>query len=101
MLMLPHATGLPGAASQLLKRTSKSFIFSDVLLHGQEILTMQSLPLSKALEIEPVARVDNGLAQMGLLLCFQEGSVLFGGQFFTDSLSLQNECNALQLSSEA
>ena len=43
MLMLHHATGLPGAASQLLKRTSKSFIFSDVLLHGQEILTNLSL----------------------------------------------------------
>jgi hypothetical protein len=39
-LMLHHATGLPGANSQHPKRTSKSFIFFDVLLHGQEILTV-------------------------------------------------------------
>tara|TARA_B100001778_G_scaffold183154_1_gene150809 strand:+ start:365 stop:511 length:147 start_codon:yes stop_codon:yes gene_type:complete len=44
-LMRHHATGLPGATSQLLKRKSKSFIFFDVLLHGQEILTI--FPYSK------------------------------------------------------
>ena len=47
MLMLHHATGLPVAASHLLKRTLKSFIFFDVLLHGQEILT--NLPLVERL----------------------------------------------------
>lgn len=41
MKLMPHyATGSPGDASQLFKRKSKSFIFFDVLLHGQEILTI-------------------------------------------------------------
>ena len=39
-LMPHHATGLPGATTQLLKRKSKSFIFFDVLLHGQDFLTI-------------------------------------------------------------
>jgi len=42
MKLMPHqATGLPGATPQHSKRKSKSFIFFDILLHGQEILTMQ------------------------------------------------------------
>ena len=62
---------------------------------------MTIISLSKGFCAEPLNRVVNGLPRMLLSLRFQEGSVLFGGQFFTDSLSLQNKSNALQLSGEA
>jgi len=61
-LMHLHATGLPGATPQHSKRKPKSFIFSSVLLHGQEILTMPIMYFSlfKGLLNESVQAMGEG-----------------------------------------
>jgi hypothetical protein len=58
-LMPHHATGLPGATTQLLKRKSKSFIFFDFLLHGQGFLTIYFLAQRLADQIHVEDHVQN------------------------------------------